>query len=310
MAVQRNSLRFDLKRICAECNIDESVLDTFPIAQNELKAIYDDFVASKKDFEEIKGDVLAILNNSLPGKVHSIRARVKDSNHLIGKIIRNVNEKPDKYGKISVENYNKIITDLIGVRIIILNKHDWREVHTSLLQIFRNIPERYAKQSHEIERNFNTYTVSEDKTQWKAESYHAEEPVVYITSEDDRTEYIGKNLHIDTAKKHYRSIHYIIRYGNFYFEIQVRTLFEEGWLEFDHRVKYPSDRNNAKKQEYIEILSSLAIAADRLIAFYHQHENDFKKDKKHPKVSASLPAKAGESFTPCLTVQDKMKSKF
>ncbi len=65
-----------------------------------------------------------------------------------------------------------------------------------------------------------------------------------------------------------------------YFEIQVRTLFEEGWLEFDHRIKYPYDKDNIKKQEYIEILSSLAVAADRLISFYADNEADFKQTNK------------------------------
>ncbi len=87
-------------------------------------------------------------------------------------------------------------------------------------------------------------------------------------------------MKIDEAKKHYRSIHYIIRFGSIYFEIQVRTLFEEGWLEFDHRIKYPYDKDNIKKQEYIEILSSLAVAADRLISFYADNEADFKQTNK------------------------------
>ena len=60
---------------------------------------------------------------------------------------------------------------------------------------------------------------------------------------------------------------------NIYFEIQVRTLFEEGWLEFDHLIKYPYDQNNRKKQEYANILSGLAIAADSFISFYE--EDDF-----------------------------------
>lgn len=309
MAVQSKNQRFNLSRICAECAIDETTVAITPITPEELKEIYNDFVGAKSDFEEARAAILNILNKFLQGKVHSIRARVKNPDHLIGKIIRNVNEKPDKYAKISIENYNKIITDLIGIRIIILNKHDWREIHNSLLTIFPNMPERYIVRPSDIETNFDTYQVSDNKDEWKAQSYHAEKPVVYITTEDDRNEYIDEYLRIDTAKKHYRSIHYIIRYGKFYFEIQVRTLFEEGWLEFDHRVKYPSDRNNAKKQEYIEILSSLAIAADRLIAFYHENEDDFKKDKKKQKAT-TLSDTTGVSPPSCVTIQDKMKLKF
>lgn len=97
--------------------------------------------------------------------------------------------------------------------------------------------------------------------------------MVYITSDDDRELYKDNYLKVDNSKSHYRSIHYIIRYMNIYFEIQVRTLFEEGWLEFDHLIKYPYDQNNRKKQEYANILSGLAIAADSFISFYE--EDDF-----------------------------------
>lgn len=309
MAVRTKNQKFDLKRICAGCAIDEEVLDTTPIEQETLKEIYEDFVSAKSTFDEARNDILTILNRFLEGKVHSIRARVKDPDHLIGKIIRNVNENPDKYEHITVDNYNKIITDLIGIRIIVLNKHDWREIHSSLLQVFPNIPERYIVHSADIETFFDRYQVSEDKSQWKAESYHAEKPVVYITSEDDRNEYVDEYLRIDTAKRHYRSIHYIIRYGDFYFEIQVRTLFEEGWLEFDHRIKYPSDRSNTKKQEYIEILSSLAVAADRLISFYHENEDDFKREKKRQKATPAL-GKVNAQPPSLTTIQDKIKARF
>ena len=41
-------------------------------------------------------------------------------------------------GDISLDNYNKVITDLIGIRIIILDKRQWRGVHEVLLKIFKN----------------------------------------------------------------------------------------------------------------------------------------------------------------------------
>ena len=112
-------------------------------------------------------------------------------------------------------------------------------------------------------------------------SYHAEKPKVYIMSNEDRTLYADDNLDIISSGKHYRSIHYIIRYNEFYFEIQVRTLFEEGWLEFDHLIKYPNDQTNKKKQEYADILSSIAVAADRLISFYDDEK--FPSNDSDPK---------------------------
>lgn len=260
----------DLERIQRDFNITQSRMNELAPKKTDLKEIYHDFQINMPKLEKARAEILSILNDKLNGKAHSIRARIKDKDHLIEKVIRNVCDKPKKYEKICLSNYNKIVTDLIGVRIIILDKKDWREIHNSLLEIFRNLPDRYAVGSGDLETNYDKYkNDSASEKDALAESYHAEKPVVYITSEDDRKLYADENLKIDNSKTHYRSIHYIIRYDFVYFEIQVRTLFEEGWLEFDHRIKYPCDQNNKKKQEYINVLSSLAVAADRLISFYN-----------------------------------------
>lgn len=269
-----NTKELDLKDIQRKFNISQKRIDILPVDKLELNKIYHDFQHSLTTLEGAKADILNELNEKLMGRVHSIRCRIKDKDHVIEKIIRNFYDKPEKYGAINSDNYNKIITDLIGVRIVILDKRDWREIHNSLLQIFRNIPERYAINSDDIITYYDKYEKESNSADNHSKdskfenSYHAEKPKVYITSEDDRSLYQDDNLDIDNSKTHYRSIHYIIRYKLFYFEIQVRSLFEEGWLEFDHRIKYPYDQNNHKKGEYASILSNLAIAADRLISFY------------------------------------------
>lgn len=277
-----NTKDLDLEEIQRKFNIkqkrmDDLRMDKLSIGASELKEIYHDFQLVAPKLEEIKLEILSILNNKLSGKVHSIRCRIKDEDHLIEKIIRKICDKPDKYKELNVGNYNKVITDLIGVRIILLDKRDWREVHNSLLKIFRNMPERYAVEPNEIISNYDLYREeSEEEDKELENSYHAEKPIVYITSKDDREIYLDDNLRIDNSKTHYRSLHYIIRYKYVYFEIQMRTLFEEGWLEFDHRIKYPYDQNNKKKNEFVSVLNSLAIAADRLISFYD--EEDFQRN--------------------------------
>ena len=269
---------FDLKRIQKNLNIRQKSIDNCPLEFSTLEEIYNHYQSTIPSLEKIRTNILAVLNDELKGKVHSIRCRIKEPDHLIEKIIRNANNRPDKYMLIDADNYYKIITDLIGVRIIILDKRDWKEVHHSLLQVFPNIPERYSILPTDIIKNYDRYYQEATTSRKELEnSYHAERPVVYITTEEDRAVYVDESLKIDTSKSHYRSIHYIIRYGTVYFELQMRTLFEEGWLEFDHRIKYPFDQNNKRKQEYASVLSSLAIAADRLISFYE--EIDF---EQHP----------------------------
>ncbi|MBQ2986555.1 MAG: RelA/SpoT domain-containing protein [Tyzzerella sp.] len=267
--------KFDLDRIKRKFNISERYIMNSPVKEKDLEEIYNDFQANHGNLEQVKNEILGILNSRLDGEVHSIRCRVKDADHLIEKIIRNINKNPDKYSKINIGNYNKIITDLIGVRIIILDKRDWKNIHNSLLTIFRNIPDRYVCGPEDIISKYDEYKAEANpKTRaienLLAGSYHAEKPVVYITSPDDKGIYVDEFLKVDDSKTKYRSIHYIIRYRFVYFEIQVRTLFEEGWLEFDHRILYPYDQNNPKKREYAAILSSLAVAADSLISFYEE----------------------------------------
>jgi ppGpp synthetase/RelA/SpoT-type nucleotidyltranferase len=277
MALQNEQQEFDLKRIQEVLNISDKSIANCPIPPEELRKIYYDYISFMPYLEKLRIEILSSLNERMTGKVHSIRSRVKQPDHLIGKIIRGVYRNPAKYHQITSENYKKIITDLIGVRIIILDKRDWRGVHAGLMTMYRNLPERYARRPKDILVNYDKYA---KEVSHAAEipdcSYHAERPVAYIASEDDRKLYQDEYIKLDNSKAHYRSVHYIIRYKDIYFEMQMRSLFEEGWLEFDHRMKYPNDQFNKKKQEYISILSNLANAADQLISYYE--EADFQSD--------------------------------
>lgn len=308
MALQEKEQEFDLDRIQKRLNLSEKSVVNCPIPEKELQRIYQHYSANLSKLEKIRTEILAALNEGLTGQVHSIRCRVKKPDHMIGKIIRNVYRNPKKYELISVENYHKVITDLIGVRIIILDKRDWKSVHKNLMEIFRNLPERYIRRAEDIITNYDRYEEEVNCSESGLTcSYHAECPVAYIASEDDRKIYQDDYLKVDNSKAHYRSVHYIIRYKQVYFEIQVRTLFEEGWLEFDHRMKYPYDQNNKKKQEYIGVLSSLAIAADRLISFYH--EEDFVNDRESQAEEGEEKADIPRPVKP-QNLEEKMKLLF
>lgn len=242
--------------------------------------------------EDTKNEIIAHLNKGMPKVVHSLRGRVKEPDHLIEKIVRNINDKPDKYDGINADNYNKLITDLIGIRIIILDKRDWQDVHNYLLDLFNNSPKYYINDEKDYISNYDQYERhANGKRGILACSYHLEKPVVYITTPDDREMYRDDNLKIDESKSHYRSIHYVIRYGNVIFEVQVRTLFEEGWLEFDHRYNYPYDLSNEKKREFVAVLNSLAQASDRLISFYDE-KMFASKTKRSRKQNISNKAKS------------------
>lgn len=278
--------KFDFNRI-SKLSSNKKYFDNCRISQEVLKCIYDDYVSVEGDLEKTKNEIVSLLNERLPQTVHSLRGRVKEPDHLIEKVVRNNRKNPEKYAEISEDNYNKIVTDLIGIRIIIVDKRDWRSVHESLLELFHNDPEKYIKGKNGYIENYDKYKdYAENGDNYLERSYHAEMPVVYITTNDDRMIYQDENLKVDESKmsqQAYRSIHYIIRYGTVFFEIQVRTIFEEGWLEFDHRCNYPYDLSNRKKREFTSILGALAQASDRLIAFYDEsyfvEDNEYTEEK-------------------------------
>lgn len=282
---------FDLKAIQNKFGILQRDIENCSVSEEELRGIYDHYKSSLiPKIEGYRAEILKILTEDLTGNIHSIRGRIKEPDHLIEKIIRNTKSNPKKYNGISVDNYYKIITDLIGFRVIILDKRDWKEIHHSLLDVFHGISEQYVNDPNCIADIYDKYEVKSDKLVDRINTcYHAEKPNVYITSNDDRYEYVDKDLKVDNSKTHYRSIHYVIRYGVVYFEVQVRTIFEEGWLEFDHRITYPYDLENKKKRKYIGMLNSLATAADQLIAFYE--ELDFTFDSAEGQLDENIEQK-------------------
>lgn len=100
--------------------------------------------------------------------------------------------------------------------------------------------------------------------------YIAERPKAHIRNGDAR-EIFDKLLPPDCVMdgKVYRSVHYIIKYKGVYLEIQVRTLFEEGWGEVDHAIVYPYYQNDQILKKYTELLNRLSGLADEMSSFFY-----------------------------------------
>lgn len=169
--------------------------------------------------------------------VHSVRWRVKDVNHLIEKIVRKrcENKVAKKYQEISIENYKSVLTDLIGVRAIHLFKDEWYGVHQHILSYWKPV----------------------------------ENVAVYFRDGDNIDMFKGHSCKTIKHKAGYRSIHYIIPVNQIdgskiACEIQTRTLFEEGWSEIDHRVRYPNFLDDENLKKYLDIFNRLAGSADEM----------------------------------------------
>lgn len=215
-------------------NIDE--FEKSDLNWEELVEIYNDF---KDSLDEYNEEAEYLFRKVIKfKKVHSCKFRVKDPEHLIEKIIRKNINGGDPVTK---NNYREKFHDLIGLRAIHLYKEDWEQIHDQI----------YNKWS----TNFIGI------------------PYAYIRK-GDSTDFISKFENIEgngEVREHqfgYRSIHYILCITRdnkkYYAELQVRTIFEEGWSEIDHDIKYPYNLDNELYGNYLGILNRLAGASDEM----------------------------------------------
>ena len=250
-------------------NISEELFQSAGISWEELCDIYDNFDLKKDEkYQKIMEDFFdAYLKDMNKGKgedkekvrIHSIRSRVKNPEHLLAKIIRKKQENHNKYKNLDKSNYEKFVTDLIGIRCLVLFKADWQGFHYYILSKFENNVEYYIRDP--------ILDFDNDDTHF----YIAEKPKVHIRNGDARDIYdevLSPDSIIDG--KVYRSAHYIIKYKGVYLEIQVRTLFEEGWGEIDHAVVYPYYQNDKVLKEYTELLNRLSGLADEMSSFFNR----------------------------------------
>lgn len=219
----------------------EEIFERSGIVWENLVEIYDDY--TENHYEELKKSASVLVGDletkrsSLPKdtseKIHTIFGRAKDPKHLIEKIVRKIgSEDSQKYRNINRDNYREIITDLIGVRVLVLAKEDWKAADDLVRMQFQKFEEK---------------------------------PIAYVCY-GDREIFDPERLYVEYTSKGYRSQHYIVRYNGSFAEIQARTLSEEVYGEFDHRVRYPYRIQNKFLRRYSGIVSKNASEMDDLIS--------------------------------------------
>ncbi|WP_457265952.1 RelA/SpoT domain-containing protein [Pseudomonas sp. P5_C3] len=172
--------------------------------------------------------------------VHSVRWRIKDPIHLLKKIVRKKLdvEPKQKWIIIDKDNYLDTVTDLIGVRALHLFKDECVAIDASIRDV------------------------------WDLN----EEVINYIRTGDTIPQaIIDRGGRTEIHKAGYRSIHYIVESRpektTFRAEIQVRTIFQEGWSEIDHKVRYPDFSDNEHVALFLDLFNGLAGSADEMGSF-------------------------------------------
>lgn len=248
-------------------NISKASFQASHCRWEQLTAIYDNYqkhiAEYQKKGEEFIEDYLAGDTTIKAPGIHSISFRVKDPEHLIEKIIRRSQTNVDKYDGVNAENYRAIVTDIIGIRCLMLFKEDWRKFHSYITGIIKDDPKLYVDYGELLKIGIEGLSL---------ETFMAEPPKVYIrTGDEDIYEPEFAN-HIDDGKI-YRSLHYIICYKGVFIEIQVRTLFEEGWAEIDHALVYPNHKATELDRKLTRILSRATGLADEIGSVFKEIKN-------------------------------------
>jgi putative GTP pyrophosphokinase len=228
----------NLEEFLERNRIDQEVWNRAKIDWPTLHAIAADHEANSiklEDWAEVIAKTIQKFN-----KVHSVRWRVKNAEHLIAKIIRKRSDENLKYADIALENYFEIVTDLVGVRALHLFKVDCFDIDKSLKETWTEI----------------------------------EPAVAYIRSGDSnemKEQFQNQGFDVKEHNAGYRSIHYVVESiphkRKTITEIQVRTIFEEGWSEIDHTIRYPNFSDNEQIGYFLAIFNRMAGSADDMGGF-------------------------------------------
>ena len=236
---------FDKSRFLKQFNINESYLIENNIEWSDLEQIYIEYSTYRKSYET-QADLIA---NILRGhkKVHSVKTRVKDELHLIEKVIRKTEDRRKKYGKefkFTVENYKEEITDLVGIRVIHIFKDDWEEIHKLITHM-----------------------------------WNVNEIVANIREGDNTQQFKELGIEVCSRLSGYRSVHYLIESypttEKVIAEVQVRTIFEEGYGEIDHQLRYSLNEIPEILEQNLMLLNRIAGSSDEMASLINSLSKSF-----------------------------------
>jgi len=184
--------------------------------------------------------------------IHSIKSRLKDSDHLRDKLER----KLAKGVIIGPDNLFSEITDLIGLRILHIYQDQFPMIHKEIVD----------------------YIAEGD---WA----FVEDPKAMTWDPESQKMYYELGIQTELRETYYTSVHYVIKPNNsranhICCEIQVRTLFEEIWGEVDHTINYPHPTEDVACKEQLRVLSKLVSTGTRLADSIFRTLNDHKQKEQ------------------------------
>ena len=218
----------------------EEEIEKNNINWEDLVAIQEDYCKYMYTYETQAEFIANILRTH--NKIHSVKSRTKNSERLIEKIVRKTEDRRKRYGenfRFTVDNYKEEINDLIGIRAIHIFKQDWEKIHEFILKTWKVV---------EITAN--------------------------VRNGDDTEKFKEMNIQIQSRESGYRSVHYLIEFyptsKKVIAEIQVRTIFEEGYGEIDHQLRYSHKQIPEIIESNLLLFNRIVGSVDEMASFINQ----------------------------------------
>lgn len=229
---------------------------TFKPTKNETKLVdrlVEEYGEQKGLISQFEYQLLGLLKNSptMAQLVHSTKSRLKDPDHLRGKLFRKIADcrKQKTKFEITPENLLIKINDLVGVRLLHLHTRQIKDIDREMRRIL------------------------------KEQQYHLIEGPFARTWDDESRGFMDEcGIETQDSPSMYTSVHYVVSSASrttVTAEIQVRTLMEEVWGEVDHAIRYPEKTPSLACQEQLKVLARATSTATRLVdAIFLTEEED------------------------------------
>lgn len=293
----------EIRKIISEADLDakfEEAASKMPNIEKDILKIVEDYnetdmCYSSKCEATAQQLLMKILTTKKLRDIHSARYRVKSVDSLITKYVKKKAMLPkdpgndyniEKYRPMDCSNYHKIITDLIGIRILIRYQQQWEIVHDWIWNTFFKPEKEYIK------------NWLEDYPSGERMDFIVEKPHIYLRDYKERPLYEVKGkdkFEIHDSNEGYNSLHYLVWYDGKYVEIQVRTIYDEAWSECTHDLVYKckNKKYKAELEDMSVCLATQTQAAGMLASMMYEKSVTSKKQKKPEKEE--LPQNTSQS---------------
>lgn len=245
-----------------QCQFSKDVL--FEIGEDYEKKCY----GSLEHNGEYQGEYYNIIQRYLGQfasfqHVHSYRFRIKKTGSMLAKIIRKSAEKhkgAETGDEITIDNYYRELSDLLGLRILYVFKEDFWPIHKQIMDRYKN----------QLVEDVNIKLKKGDDESLYRELINRYSNSKIVTGETYRSIHYTLNAETRDIEKSPK------------LEIQTRTVFEEGWSEINHKLLYKTGEKDVALQKASGILSGMVGECDAvgtLMNYMH---------KQKPETSSSL----------------------